>query len=134
MTGAGALVIGSGARGVAAIECGRDDSGAGGEDGFAAAGACTVGDGVGSCETGGAPLIKPKSRRDCAGVLGWVCDEGVATAHSRVKEPLAFASAAAFAWASASSRSFVRLLTSARISATGRRAATSSPNTRLTPS
>ena len=126
--GGGSTLLGVGSAG------GRLHNGwAGGAAGFSIAGGSTAGAPLRICGAAGGALADATSRYACAGVLGRTCDEAVDTAHSRVKE--VFSSVSGFSVSvSALSRSFVRLLTSARISETGRRACTSSEKTRLTPS
>src|SRR5437763_12500980 len=126
--GGGSTLLGVGSAG------GRlHDGWAGGAAGFSIAGGSTAGAALRICGAAGGALADATSRYACAGVLGRTCDEAVDTAHSRVKE--VFSSVSGFSVSvSVPSRSFVRLLTSARISETGRRACTSSEKTRLTPS
>jgi hypothetical protein len=133
--GGGSTALGGGSTrlGVGSTGCRRHIGWAGGAAGFSIAGGSTAAAVLRYCGGVGGALADAASRYACVGVLERICDEGVDTAHSRLNE--VFASVSGFsASLSALSRSFVRLLTSARISETGRRACTSSEKTRLTPS
>jgi hypothetical protein len=133
--GGGSTALGAGSTmlGVGSTDCRRHNGWAGGAAGVSIAGGSTAAAVLRYCGGGGGALADAASRYACVGVLGRICDEGVDTAHSRLNE--VFASVSGFsASLSAFWRSFVRLLTSAKISETGRRACTSSEKTRLTPS